>query len=238
MDIITAEDMYREVLNLLNKENTRTMTPSEFNSWINRSMIDYVKTKYFEYDQHQKRMDDINEIIVRTDGIAGNPAPIANAGNNVAGEEYFPLPYVSGGEPNFGYMFLLNVAFKINYIGNDCFTDNTESGWLKGKPYNADIENEANYYDRPQDDRLYYQIVGRNIRPFTGTSSYATQARLMYLRYPSEIEVDSNGLSVKNSEFEARVNYEIVKLCVRQYLESIESPRHQTFTSDESLNFN
>lgn len=237
MNIVTAEDLYRAVLSLINKENTRTITPSEFNEWVNRTQLDYVKDRYKEYDMHQKRIDDLNEIIVKTDGTGSNPAPIANTGNNVPGEEVFLLPYVENGDPNFGYMFLLNAKMKINYIGNKCFDDNTESGYLKAKYLPADVETEFNYYNKPKDDRLYYQIINRSIRPITGTSSYATSAVIMYIRYPRVIEFVDGGAST-DPEFEPRVNMEIAKQCARAYLESIESPRHQTFVGEENLNFN
>jgi hypothetical protein len=233
--IATAEDMYRAVLSLINKESTQTMTPDEFNLWANRGQIEYVKARYLQYDQHQKRIDDLKVIITKTDGTGSNASPIPNTGTNTAGEEIFVLPFDSDGDPNYGYMFLLNVSFKIQYQDNKCNTG--VSDWLKAKPMHADMEHELNYYERPNDNRLYYQIIGNEIRPITGTNSYATECNIMYLRYPKEIQFVPGGVSV-NPEFEPRVNLEIAKWISRGFLESIESPRFQSFTAEDNLTFN
>jgi hypothetical protein len=237
MYIVTTEDLYKAVLSLINKESTRSMTPSEFNEWINRAQLDYVKVRYMEYDMHQKRMDDLRQIIVRTDGTGLNPDPILNTGNNIAGEELFAIPTDISDSQYGKYMFLLNVAFKIIYQGNKCFTDGTESDWMKAKPLPADVETEFNYYNKPNDERLYYQQIVNAVRPMKGSSSYMSQARLMYLRYPREIQFIDGGTNIE-PEFEPRINMEIAKICARGYLESIESKRHQTFIGEENLNFN
>jgi hypothetical protein len=241
--IISAPDIYKAVLDELNKEHTRSLTPEEFNYFINDTQIVYVKNRYAQYDQHQKRMDDLRVLTVNTDGTGNNPPSILNTGLAQAGQEIILLPYdpLATTPEDMGYLFLLNVAFKISYSGNNCFTDGTISGWMKGKFMRSDAEWEINEnpYAKPKDTRLYYKLIGNEIRPITGTSSFVTEANIMYLRYPRKIFFDATGGGNHvDSELPAHCNQELVKLCVRNYLETIRDPRYQSHRAEIQSNFN
>lgn len=230
---MTAQETYRAVLAELRKNNTSTMTPAEFNyhAWVGQ--VEYVKTRYWGYDQHQKAIDDLQKITVVTDGVAGNPAPLANVGNNVQGEEAFALPK-DGATP---YMFLLNAQFRITYVNDPCNTG--ESGWVAGyaRPYN---ENSQNVYDQSNEtDRVHYRLSNDLVRPLPGTyNGYVSGARISYLRYPVRMLLDeTTGESVTDPELDDRVMMEVVKWISHSFLETIESYRLKTMEMVQGKTF-
>jgi hypothetical protein len=233
----TANEMFVGFLNVLNRQNTLGADPHEFNYHVKVGQVEYLKMRYWAFERHQKSLDDLEKITVITNGIAGAPSPIGNAGAAVAGSEYFPLPANILGLNE--KIYLLKVRFKLQYKGNACQVENSASRWITARlaSHNRD---ERNVYVRDNDEKLYYHQTGGNIiRHAEFSSSVATHALLHYLRMPREITVDPiTGLSVTNPELGPIQNTEIVKWTVASYLEKIESYRHQSMLQVQGLVFN
>jgi hypothetical protein len=84
---------------------------------------------------------------------------------------------------------------------------------------------------------MYYDQRGRKLT-FRAGDSTVENVQIVYLRYPIRIVFDETGQNHIDSEFEWEQTLEIVKLCVRTYLEAIESARTQSNIQVDSLNFN
>lgn len=226
--IVTATDMYNALLDNLNKDNTGTVYPEEFEVLINQCQIEYITNKYEAAQITQKRIDDLREITILDEIIFNTGAP-------VAGQEIFLLPYnpnasvVTPKNPsgeNNGYMFMLRASFSIQYVNNVCgYTGVSQP--LKAKVMTSDRRDEITRdpFNKPKDERLYYQITGDSMILFTGTQSYGVRADIDYIRYPRSIEIVN---SLVDCELALHCRKEIVDLAVRKKLEQIESRRYQT----------
>lgn len=218
--IVTVTDMYNYLLEAYNKEQTGTIFPAEFEYLINAAQLDVVKNRYAEAEFSQKRIDDLRVLLE-------GPTVLPNTGNNVPGEELFDLPYVEnpGSGQDHGYLFLMNVAFKLEYVSDDCYTGT--SSWIKSKPMRTDreLEIERDPFNKPTSQRLYHSQQGYVIKAFTGSQSYASEARIMYLRYPRYIELDQ---TLVDCELPVHIRQEICDWALRKRLEQSESPRYQT----------
>ena len=228
--ITTALDMYKYFLDGINKERTTTVTPEEFNRLVNVCEVEWIKNKYSEFQLTEKRIDDLRNLEVRD--------VIPNTGLQSPGDEVFILPYdpvnniTTPGNPlgdNHGYMFMLNVAFKIQYVNNDCGLTGV-SKWIKSRTMKANFELEIqdDPYNRPNDARLYHSIIGNSVGLYTDTDSWGAQARFDYLRYPRMINVPTptNPADI-TSDLPLHTRMEILSVCIRKALGRIESPRYQ-----------
>lgn len=226
--IITAQDMYDAVLDGLNKNQTGTIFPDEFDLLINEAQLETVVNKYEQAEKTQKRIDDL-----RTLEIIGEI--IVNTGASAPGGEIFALPYnpnvnvVTPKNPsgeNKGYLFLLRASFKIQYVNNSCYTGISE--WLKSKVMRSDVRDEIarDPFNKPTDERLYHQTTGDTLILFTGGQSFGLSANIDYLRYPRDISVTTS--PNVDCELPLHMRKEIVDIAIRKRLELIESQRYPT----------
>lgn len=224
---MTAVEVYQAVLAELKHENTTSMTPAEFRYHSKVAQIEYLNLRYMAFDQHQKPIDDLAVWHIETNGVGGNPPPIANTGAMTPGQDIFLLPE--------NYAHLLNVQAKVKYVGEPCQTNGTESDWIAAK-YVDDSQEKTilhHYYQKPQAryPRLRYKSRVSNLRhilQILAGQSIPTQVRITYLRLPTPIVMDDNYQNVYGSELSDPQTLEIVKWCVFSYLEKIESIRQQT----------
>ncbi len=228
--IVTALDMYKYFLDGINKEKTATVTPEEFNRLINVCEVEWIKNKYAEFELTEKRIDDLRILEVRD--------VIPNTGGASAGNEIFLLPYNAvsfvntPGNPtatNHGYMFMLNVAWKIQYVDNECCEDGV-SKWIPSRTMKANFEWEIqdDPYNKPKDDRLFHKIIGNQLELYTGTDSYGLEVRIDYLRYPRMINTPTSANPVDvTSELPLHTREEIISIAILKELGRIESPRYQ-----------
>lgn len=235
--LITAQNMFTYFLDLLNKEQTGTVTPSEFNRLINNAQEEWIKNKYSEVELTQKRVDDLRILECRD--------TLNNTGVNQPGGEIFELPYSSTsfvttpGNPNgdnHGYMFLLNCAFKIQYVNNKCGNTGL-SKFLYAKRMTADKEYaiQSDPYNKPTDERIYYKMLGNTIRCITGTESFGVQVAIDYLRYPRQINVPVPTASVDVAcELPLHAREEIIRIALRKKLGIYESPRYQQAIAEDA----
>lgn len=226
--IVTVQDMYNYVLDVLNKDNTGTVYPEEFEVLINASQLEFIQNKYDAAELTQKRIDDLRELVVLDEVIP-------NTGAAVAGGEIFQLPYnpnanvITPKNPsgtNRGYMFMLRASFSINYVNNVCGYTGV-SQYLKAKVMTSDRRDEITRdpFNKPKDERLYYQTTGNTLILFTGTQSYGVNANIDYIRYPRKIELVNAQV---DCELALHARKEVCDIAARKKLEEIESKRYQT----------
>lgn len=230
---MTGREVYEAFLHELKHEHTTSATPDEFNHHIWRGEMEYCMNRYFAQDQHQKTIDDLAFITIETNGIAGMPAPLANQGQNIAGQEWFAMPE--------DLMILLNVSIRSQIFDDPCVPDGTLSKFTVAHYLSADREKTVHesYYSKPSHEYpcLYYKIRQRNILPKVG-NSIAQECVITYLQYPDKIEVDVNtGDSITDSPFGDSQTMEIVRWAVWSYLETIESMRAQSMALIENRKF-
>jgi hypothetical protein len=218
--VVTAQDMYNAFLLELDKYNTHTVYPDEWEIIINKVQLDVIENRYSEVEEIQKRMDDLR--------ILKTVSTIPNSGNDVSGEEKFDLPV--------DYLHVLNIALDIDYVNDKCCRTG-KSGFRKAKPMKSDKKYEIadDPFNKPTNDRLYYDLIGKEILPITGTESFASDCRMEYLRYPRDIEIVNQQV---DCELPVHIRQEIVDVAVRQVLEQFESQRYQTTLNENRLNIN
>lgn len=231
--MVNAVDVYKAVLEELKHYNTTSVTPAEFNYRIWIAELDYVRNRYWAWDQHQKAIDDLYVIRIVTDGVAGFPPPLPNEGPIVAGQEYITMPE--------NYLHLLAVAARVTYKNVPCIKDGTTSPFIACTPLKDDAYHvvDDDYYKKPIAEwpRLYYSQRG-NKMTFKAGDSIVKDVMLNYLRYPQRIFFDeANPSGGTPSEFTEEQTNEIVILFVKSYLEAIESSRVQTKPFIEQQNF-
>ena len=225
--IITVQDMYDAFLSNLNKDKTGTVFPEEFEILINQAQMDYIKNKYDAVELTEKRIDDLREIVILDELIP-------NTGANIAGQELFALPYnanafvVTPKNPsgtNHGYLFMLRCALSIQYVNSPCAQSGI-SPYMKTKVMTSDKRNEISRdpFNKPTEERLYYQTTGDTLICFTGTQSYGVNVQIDYLRYPRDIQIVNAQV---DCELAVHARQEIVNIAVRKKLQQIESPRYQ-----------
>lgn len=208
----TGREIYEAVLEELNRSNTMSMEPNEFNHHAKVGMLEWIKLRYWAFDQHQKSIDDLDPIIV-----ISNPM--------------FPVYTVQGAErwetPS-ALLYLLRVKMEQEYQGDNCFPDGYKLPFQAARYRTHNLGNNA--YNKPSPKQLYYlQAGGQLIRiGEPNATTKVTNAIIHYLRYPVFPSVDSSGESASNSEFGIMQNMEIVKWITASYLEKIESLRTQS----------
>ena len=230
---MTAEEVYKSVLKELKQEYTTSITPEEFNHHIWVAEIEYVKTRYWAHEQHQKTIDDLRTIKVMTDGIGGMPNPLIASGSALPNSQFVTLPE--------DYMHLTAVSAIVEYVNEPCKKNGTLSDPIACSFLPDDKEKLVlgDFYSKPKPafPRLYYSQRG-NVLVFKAGSSIVRKVFLNYLRYPKRIAIDVNtGASIQDSEFLDEQTIEIVKWCVHSYLEKIEEMRVQTMALIQSKNF-
>ena len=215
---VTSLDMYNLTLELLNKANTSSVEPSEWNKMANSKQTEIVLSLYRQYQLDQSVIDKLKVIIPE-------PVVIANTGAAVAEQEIFVLPT--------NYLRALNVGGKMNYVGEKCFADGPG---IKVHPWNLlrdDEENivDDNPYRKPNIDKIYYRQSGSEIRVKTGTSSYALTARLRYLRQPKTIDVTLSP-GAGDCELPEDVKNDLCYLIAKAYIDQQESGRYNQIAQE------
>lgn len=203
--------MYTALQDGINKVMTSSIDYPEGERLLNKAMMEYIKNHYYSEEETEKRIDDLRTL--REQSIV-SPSSM----------NMFPLPYSEVSNP-IGYLFMLTVSFKIQYVNNDCGLTG-ESDWLPSKVLRTNFKNviERDPYNRPTDLRLYYELVGNTAILYTGTSSYGLAARMEYLRYPKSISLTIP----QDCELPVHARQEIVDIAVRKYLEQVTDPRYST----------
>jgi len=221
----TADDCYRYVLQGVRKNNAGTITPTQFNRYFVGAQRRFVDEAYTAVDRDQLHMDVLRVL---------TPAPlvIANSGLNAPEQESFDLPYVQNppSGASHGYQHMLSVGLKIARLVNgqpQPVACADPSGWTLARILRRDSRyaNESNPFWRPSEEEPYYYLVGNTMRVKAGPDTFATSARIEYLRYPVDVSVNGQ---IVDPELPSAVNRMICDRLITDYLESSESPRTAT----------
>jgi hypothetical protein len=269
MILETTRDLYFAFLDGIKKEYTGTVVPAVFNRiWNDWAQTEWVRQNISlveGVELTQKQIDDLSVLMVICNGIvpvlAGPLDPIAPM---VGSQNIFELPDLPSGPTAtpVGYFVdlpsypagisqyprmirFLSVAFKIQYIENECNLTGV-SDWLDAKIMRSDKENHImnSVYRKPKDSRLYYRRGNRNVQLITGTQSYGVAMQLQYIRWPRNIFFDATnqddlatadytpGNGSINCELPSEIRKEIVDIAVRLYLERVRDPRYQSYLNE------
>lgn len=230
---MTTRELYEAVLLELRRQKTTSMTPLEFNYYIEKAQIDYVRNRYADFEQYQKNIEDLQSLVVITDGVGTNPLPITSGGD--AGKEEFVIPLNYPKK-----MILLDVLFGVDCNKNDEQAAQGENMiWHNAVIKKHDSKRIANVYLQPNEERgMYYYIQHKDVIRRFGGKTKVNKAVITYIRYPVVPILNSQGEEVVATEFENRINLEIINFVVRIYTEATESQRQQTLDLLNRANFN
>ena len=103
---MTALEMYETTLEIINKSNTISITPDEWNIWANTIQIEHVLFLYGKYQGDQSSIDRLTPLIIDT------PA-IPNTGLLSAENEFFATPI--------DYFRMLAGKIQLHYKNDKCF---------------------------------------------------------------------------------------------------------------------
>ena len=229
---MTAAVLYKQVLQELQQQNTRTMTPKEFVKLFNTEQYEMVYTWSVQNDlRHRNYNEDINCLRVSTNGRFGNPAPLANIGTNANGEEGFDLPV--------DCLYTEDVLFTVYCLGSRCYAGGTilsrNAKYVKQHELNS-----RNVYSQGSEDEPLYQLQNRIIVPvIRETQSYVTAIQLTYLRNPVNIEYAGNAFTVEpESGYTESFCTMLIKRCVNRWLEQTGDARVNIQTQIENSTTN
>lgn len=223
-------DTYKLFLDLIKKEGTATVTPEKFNRIINEAQMDWYMRKAPMDDFSQDEIDDIQIMNVITDGVfiwyrtdlmvGVMLYPISSISDNV-----FEVP-VDESVPIINDHGLLQLYPRYFRFRNVQFRMSSSGEWLEARPF---LANKKDYimkssYRRPTDTKLYYEMLGNRIRVVTGGAT-AHSMKLSYLRYPLDMNYDTDPNLQVHCEFGPRQTQEIVYLAAQLYLERTKDER-------------
>jgi hypothetical protein len=232
---VSAVDMYTLTLELLNKSNTSSLTPDEWMIHANAVQLEHVLSIYEKYRSNQGTLDKLQPLI--------EPLVIANTGAAAAGQEKFVLPYMTTPGPttdySYGYLRLLNISFKLNYKGNACYADGVGLEYESATLLDDDQETiiKDNPYRKAKDSRLYYQQTNNEVTVKTGTQSYATEAKIRFLRYPRQIDLTQSP-GIGDCELPIDVRNDICHLIAKKVIEEFESGRYPSLSNEVNQQIN
>ena len=213
--LVTAENIYRAVLDGIKKESTAVLTPEQFNRLINQyALVEWMRSKAggSDYDQHY--IDALRNLYKSSPDV-----PIFKDPNEITGEGriQFKLPD--------DYYRLQSVRFK--------FKDGKK--WLKVNRMRSDSLSmmEVNPYRETTDTRLYYYQEGNFVINYPENDKVHL-ARFFYLAKPQEIIYRENGVN-RNGNLLYEQNKEVVDIAVRIFTERVKEERYQTQIFEENL---
>lgn len=244
----STKDVYLSFLDGIKKSNTPSVSPDKFNIIINEAAMLFFREKSIAIEQDQKKIDDLKELITKTDGKFKFESNILLPINQSSISNIFPLPIsednsykvsLDGLEyPN--YRRLLNVRFRIVYVNDKCF-GNGLSEWLDAKPLKSNEENSIrkNPFRTPKGDRLYYKIIGNNIELWMGdnTENYGKDMMLEYIRYPRPFKFSTVESENSMLEFQPDQIKEIIEIAIRLYLGESSDPRYNISLQERAINY-
>lgn len=225
----TAQEVYRYFLQLIRKENARTVTPAAATILLNAAQVNHL-TALIDKVETGQRLDDTFRVITVPLTI------IPNSGTAVSEGEIFVLPYNDTPLPgeSKGYWRLLNAAFSLKNPDGTPAECAHPSGWTVARPLPRDgrYAVDRNPHWKPTNWEPYWQMTGHTLRCLAKAPAYAQSARVEYIRYPVDMDI-VNGI---NPELPSNVNQEIVHVAVRTHLSTIADPRYQTRLVEQQHN--
>lgn len=151
---MTALETYQLFLEGIRKGRTRSFPPELFNPFINKVAREWLKGKVNQFQQNSKRIDDIDLLYVKTDGI---DYPEIGISDYVNGVSVFEFPGIQ--------------SKVINQIPHDTIGDNsyplsfrlikviakTDDGPVECRYLDSHISLD-NKYQKASDELVYYEL--------------------------------------------------------------------------------
>lgn len=218
-----AFDAYKNELRELDKFESPTFTVGDFNYFWNSTTDQYIATNVAGFDIDQKSLDDLRAIVNLGDALifTSGTAPLPDKYRHVLGME-------------------VTLKFIEDYDGYK--KDDLLVKTVKRMRTNRKGFAKSNAFQRPSYKSVYYQISKENIQILAGTKVEVISGTLDYIETPEKVYLNPDKTSnysdpVNNTplQFPDHVNFELVKLCRRIFLENIESQRYQSTLQEEAL---
>lgn len=230
---MTTLEIYRAVLQELQQQQTRTMTPHEFVVLFNTEQQELIYTWSLQNDlRHRNYNEDIMCLRVVMDGNTsiGNLAPLPNIGQNVYGKEGFELPE--------DFLYSEDVFFEIECHGSFCHAENAiifrNARYMKRHEINS-----RNIYTQGSENEPAYTLHKNLIVPVIREStSIVKTVQLTYIRKPVKIEYVAPDFTDVEPGYSSSFYTILVKGCVNKWLQQTGDARLASHTQLENNHTN
>lgn len=240
---MTALETYQSFLEGIRKGKTRSFPPELFNPFINKVAREWLNGKVAELQMNSKRIDDIDLLFIKTDGIDYPEIGISDYINGVSVFE-FPgiqnttvnqVPHAEIGEILYPLSFRL-----IKVIAN-----------INGKPVECKYLDSHislnNKYQKVSEDLVYYELSKNKLRVYA--TERVSSIALNYVRQPRPFNFNVSYANVKYDpetndnpetsstpfEYKDKQVDEIVDDAIRIFLERNTDKRYQTFLNEQKI---
>lgn len=210
-----ALEAYRALLIELDKYESPTFTVGDFNHFYNSAIDEYIVKNYIDFDLTQKSLDDIRVLLETQD--------LTFTDNKVDLEE------------DYRHVITLESVLEFSEDVRGYKKGDKITTYPKRLKTNQKGFRSKNAYLQPSYFEPYFQITGSQLTILAGDSVSGVSGKLEYIKNADTVYLNPDksadfSKSENNSllEFPLHVNYEILKICRRMFLENIESPRYQT----------
>jgi hypothetical protein len=183
--------------------------------WLNRGIEKFVKTRYYEFEKNQKRIDDLRTLVTEI-------AITTTTGTSKPNSHIATLPG--------NYLFTLGEEANITYtdINNTVITKRVGVTETTVDRYRDDIDN-------PFSEHILHYEWARPLRLFSGNTieiisngEYSVPTfYLRYLKKPSIVDLPSS-----NCDLPEHTHSEIIKLTVGMFLENTKNNRYQSYSNE------
>ena len=207
--IITATDMYNELLHRVNKDNTVTIFPDQATKLLNEAALSWVRENAKMLELNQKQTDDLQGFIQDTQVTL-----VSNTYDLTTLTRYFRFN---------------NLMVKISDV--DPCVVNIEWHEVHKMPSDMKTSIMSSSFRKPLPTKLYYRIRRNNIEVSGGT---VTDWWITYLSYFPTLDLITSPLAIL-SYYSYHILDEIVDEAVRIYIEETEGQRYRTLLAEKQI---
>jgi len=243
--ILSAEDMFKAFLDGVRKTSTTVIKPAYFNRIINDACIDMVKSKLPTKEFNQKRIDDLEKLVVTTDGVLLHMIRISTDGMFIVPSLYSitgndsilyasSIPNCNESEETdsgstTGIISASNYPLYMHGLNAGFIVDNVVT-WARIWRTDRKLMLSGNPFRKPSSAKLYFEYLQDKIK--LNSEADVTCMVLEYIRYPKLITFSETTAECVDSEFNPIINKEIVENAVRIYLERVLNPRYKSYLQE------
>jgi len=235
----TVEDIYQSFLDGIRMVKQSVVKRDKFtriwNEWaLNQWVKDNLSIREgFEYSD--KQIDDLQSLIVSTDGIYNYNGTVLYPIAPVSGKTHvFPLPTLGVALTIVGDVTGTIVFPKLKSLKKVWVYNGSE--WIECSPLKAISEGftKKSYYTGPNATRVYYKVMNNTVLIENNDSFDPTSIKYEYLRYPNTMVYNSSGnditytLDLGQDQLE-----EIRDMAVKLYLERVSDQRYKSFFQED-----
>lgn len=210
----------------LDKHESPAFSPGDFNWFFPEAVDQYLTKNYGQGDVLEKELDDISVVIVDDAVLV----------QDVGDPTLFSKP------ADYRHVLYLSVVATANTSYRKWDQGEEVTFIIRRQRTNRRGYQEENAYQRPSEDYPQYRVSNEKIKVLLGPNFTPVSAKLMYVRVPALVylnpdsSVDFNN-PVNNSvlEFPDYVCKELIRWCVRIFLENIESERYKTQLAEQQI---